>query len=45
MLVTLPYELPPLVTTAPLDIHRSTVLPEWGRLERPHERRLLRHGL
>jgi acyl-CoA thioester hydrolase len=27
--VTLPYELPPLVTTAPLDIHRSTVLPEW----------------
>src|SRR5215471_11175067 len=29
MLVTLPYELPPLVTTAPLDIHKSTVLPEW----------------
>jgi acyl-CoA thioester hydrolase len=29
MLVTLPYELPELVTTAPLDIHRSTVLPEW----------------
>src|SRR3954462_9314430 len=29
MLVTLPYEMPALVTTAPLDIHRSTVLPEW----------------
>ena len=29
MLVTLPYEMPPLVTTAPLGIHRSTVLPEW----------------
>lgn len=29
MLVTLPYELPELVTRAPLDIHRSTVLPDW----------------
>ena len=29
MLVTLPYALPELVTTAPLDIHRSTVRPEW----------------
>ena len=29
MLVTLPYEMPALVTMAPLDIHRSTVLPEW----------------
>src|SRR5215471_9875654 len=29
MLVTLPYEMPTLVTTAPIDIHRSTVLPEW----------------
>jgi acyl-CoA thioester hydrolase len=29
MLVTLPYELPELVTAAPFDIHRSTVLPEW----------------
>lgn len=29
MLVALPYELPELVTRAPLDIHRSTVLPEW----------------
>jgi acyl-CoA thioester hydrolase len=29
MLVTLPYEMPTLVTTAPLEIHRSTVLPEW----------------
>ena len=29
MLVTLPYEMPELVTTAPIDIHRSTVLPEW----------------
>ena len=29
MLVTLPYEMPPLVTAAPLAIHRSTVLPEW----------------
>ena len=29
MLDTLPYELPELVTRAPLDIHRSTVLPEW----------------
>ena len=29
MLVTLPYEMPELVTSAPLDIHRSTVLPEW----------------
>jgi acyl-CoA thioester hydrolase len=29
MSVVLTYELPPLVTTAPLDIHRSTVLPEW----------------
>src|SRR6185312_8879161 len=27
--VILPYEMPALVTTAPLDIHRSTVLPEW----------------
>jgi len=29
MLITLPYEMPDLVTRAPLDIHRSTVLPEW----------------
>ena len=29
MSVVLTYEMPPLVTTAPLDIHRSTVLPEW----------------
>ena len=29
MSVVLTYELPPLVTAAPLDIHRSTVLPEW----------------
>lgn len=29
MSVVLTYELPPLVTTAPLDIHRSTVRPEW----------------
>ena len=29
MLASLPYELPELVTRAPLDIHRSTVLPEW----------------
>ncbi len=29
MLVTLPYEMPALVTAAPLAIHRSTVLPEW----------------
>ena len=29
MLVTLPYEMPTLVITAPLEIHRSTVLPEW----------------
>ena len=29
MSVILPYEMPALVTTAPLDIHRSTVLPEW----------------
>ena len=29
MLVSLPYELPELVTRAPLDTHRSTVLPEW----------------
>ncbi|UYN96791.1 MAG: thioesterase family protein [Enhydrobacter sp.] len=29
MLVTLPYELPDLVTRAPLDTHRSTVLKEW----------------
>src|SRR3981189_307042 len=29
MLDSLPYELPELVTRAPLDIHRSTVLPEW----------------
>ena len=29
MSVMLPYEMPPLVTTAPLDIHRSIVLPEW----------------
>jgi acyl-CoA thioester hydrolase len=29
MLVTLPYEMPALVTTAPIDVHRSTVLPEW----------------
>src|SRR3954452_1051577 len=29
MLVTLPYEMPELVASAPLDIHRSTVLPEW----------------
>ena len=26
---SLPYELPELVTRAPLDTHRSTVLPEW----------------
>ncbi len=29
MLVTLPYEMPPLIATAPIDIRRSTVLPEW----------------
>jgi acyl-CoA thioester hydrolase len=29
MLETLPYALPGLVTRAPLDIHRATVLPEW----------------
>ena len=29
MLDALPYELPELVIRAPLDIHRSTVLPEW----------------
>jgi len=29
MLDALPYELPELVTRAPLDIHRSTVLREW----------------
>jgi acyl-CoA thioester hydrolase len=29
MLVTLPYELPELVRSAPLAIHRSTVLPDW----------------
>jgi len=29
MSVVLTYEMPPLVTAAPLDIHRSTVLPEW----------------
>ena len=29
MLTTLPYELPELETRAPLDTHRSKVLPEW----------------
>ena len=29
MLVTLPYEMPELLTLAPLDTHTSTVLPEW----------------
>lgn len=29
MLASLPYDLPELVTSAPLDTHRSTVLPEW----------------
>ena len=29
MLQSLPYDLPELVTRAPLDTHRSTVLPEW----------------
>ena len=29
MLQSLPYELPELVTRAPLDTHRSTVVPEW----------------
>src|SRR3977135_3912361 len=29
MLDSLPYELPELITRAPLDTHRSTVLPEW----------------
>ncbi len=29
MLVTLPYEMPELLTRAPLDTHTSTVLPEW----------------
>ena len=29
MLASLPYELPELVTRAPLDTHRSAVLPEW----------------
>ena len=29
MLQTLPYELPELITRAPLDTHRSTVIPEW----------------
>jgi acyl-CoA thioester hydrolase len=28
-LASLPYELPELVTRAPLDIHRGEVLPEW----------------
>jgi len=29
MSATLPYEMPELVATAPLDIHHSTVRPEW----------------
>ncbi len=29
MLQSLPYELPELITRAPLDTHRSTVIPEW----------------
>ena len=29
MLLTLPYELPELVTRAPLDIHQSKVLSQW----------------
>ena len=29
MLIALPYELPELARSAPLAIHRSTVLPEW----------------
>jgi acyl-CoA thioester hydrolase len=29
MLDSLPYELPELVTRAPLDTHHSTVLSEW----------------
>jgi len=29
MSVILPYEMPPLATGAPLDIHHSSVLPEW----------------
>lgn len=29
MSVVLPYEMPSLVTRAPLDTHRSEVLPEW----------------
>src|SRR5215475_223722 len=29
MLDSLPYEMPELVTRAPLDTHRSEVLPEW----------------
>jgi len=29
MTVTLTYDMPELVTRAPLDIHRSTVKPEW----------------
>ena len=29
MSVVLTYEMPPLVTAAPLDIHRSVVKPEW----------------
>jgi acyl-CoA thioester hydrolase len=29
MSVVLTYEMPPLVTAAPLDIHRSVVRPEW----------------
>ena len=29
MLDSLPYELPELVTRAPLDTHTSKVLPEW----------------
>ena len=29
MLDSLPYDLPELVTRAPLDVHRSVVLPEW----------------
>src|SRR5258708_30204652 len=29
MTVTLTYDMPELVTAAPLDIHRSTVRPEW----------------
>lgn len=29
MLQSLPYQLPELITRAPLDTHRSTVVPEW----------------